>query len=86
MFISFNGYLVYGSRVYNDIYFLDSPISTEKFINCKCSLISIMVESKVLSERRKHLLELIGAAADEIKQIDELLASLQSSAKRDCFF
>jgi hypothetical protein len=45
-----------------------------------------MVESKVLSERRKYLLELIGAAADEIMQIDELLAPLQSSVKKDCFF
>lgn len=44
-----------------------------------------MVESKVLSERRKYLLELIGAAADEIKQIDELLAPLQSSVKKDWF-
>jgi hypothetical protein len=50
-----------------------------KFINCKCNRIFTMVESKVLSERRKYLLELIGAAADEIMQIDELLASLQSS-------
>jgi hypothetical protein len=45
-----------------------------------------MVEFKVLSQRRKYLLEQIGAAADEIKQIDEHLASLQSSMKKDCSF
>ena len=56
------------------------------YINCKCNRIFTMVESKVLSERRKYLLELIGAAADEIMQIDELLAPLQSSVKKDCFF
>ncbi len=33
-----------------------------------------MVEFKVLSERRSYLLEQIGAAADEIRQIDELLS------------
>ena len=45
-----------------------------------------MVEFKVLSQRRKYLLEQIGAAADEIKQIDEDIASLQSSMKKDCSF
>ncbi|VVB62549.1 Uncharacterised protein [uncultured archaeon] len=57
----------------------------KKFINCKYHHILIMVEFKVLSQRRKYLLEQIGAAADEIKQIDELLALLQSSVKKDCF-
>ena len=42
-----------------------------------------MVEFKVLSERRKYLLEQIGAAADEIRQIDERLAQ-QPSMKKDC--
>ena len=45
-----------------------------------------MVEFRVLSERRKYLLEQIGAAADEIRRIDERLASQQSSVKRDCHF
>lgn len=58
----------------------------KKFINCKYRYILIMVEFKVLSLRRKYLLEQIGAAADEIKQIDEHLASLQSSMKKDCSF
>jgi hypothetical protein len=58
----------------------------KKFINCKYHYILIMVEFKVLSLRRKYLLEQIGAAADEIKQIDEDIASLQSSMKKDCSF
>jgi hypothetical protein len=58
----------------------------KKFINCKYRYILIMVEFKVLSLRRKYLLEQIGAAADEIKQIDEDIASLQSSMKKDCSF
>jgi len=58
----------------------------KKFINCKYHYILVMVEFKVLSQRRKYLLEQIGAAADEIKQIDEHLASLQSSMKKDCSF
>jgi hypothetical protein len=58
----------------------------KKFINCKYHYILIMVEFKVLSQRRKYLLEQIGAAADEIKQIDEHLASLQSSMKKDSSF
>ncbi|MGD0955170.1 MAG: hypothetical protein ABR985_22745 [Methanotrichaceae archaeon] len=45
-----------------------------------------MVEFKVLSQRRKYLLEQIGAASDEIKQIDEHIAYLQSSMKKDCSF
>lgn len=45
-----------------------------------------MVEFKVLYQRRNYLLEQIGAAADEIKQIDEHLASLQSSVKKDSSF
>jgi hypothetical protein len=45
-----------------------------------------MVEFKVLSQRRRYLLEQIGAAADEIKQIDERLASPQSSVKKECSF
>jgi hypothetical protein len=57
----------------------------KKFINCKY-VILIMVEFKVLSERRKYLLEQIGAAADEIRQIDELLTSLQFSVKKDSSF
>ena len=56
----------------------------EKFINCKYQYILFMVEFKVLSERRMYLLEQIGTAADEIRQIDERLASLQSSVKKDC--
>jgi hypothetical protein len=43
-----------------------------------------MVEFKVLSERRKYLLEQIGAAADEIRHIDERLAHIQPSVKKDC--
>jgi hypothetical protein len=43
-----------------------------------------MVEFKVLSQRRKYLLEQIGAAADEIKHIDEFIASQQCFVKRDC--
>jgi len=58
----------------------------KKFINCKYRYILIMVEFKVLSLRRKYLLEQIGSAADEIKQIDEDIASLQSSMKKDCSF
>jgi hypothetical protein len=45
-----------------------------------------MVEFKLLSQRRQYLLEQIGAAADEIKQIDERLASLKSSVNKKCSF
>lgn len=55
----------------------------KKFINCKYHHILIMVEFNVLSQRRKYLLEQIVAAADEIKQIDERIASLQYSARKN---
>jgi hypothetical protein len=41
-----------------------------------------MVEFKELSQRRKYLLEQNGAAADEIKQIDEHLAFIKSSVEK----
>ena len=56
----------------------------KKFINCKYHYILIMVEFKVLTQRRKYLLEQIGSAADEIKRIDEYIASQQGFVKRDC--
>jgi hypothetical protein len=58
----------------------------KKFINCKYHNILIMVEFKELSQRRKYLLEQIGAAADEIKHIDEYIASQQCFVRRDCHF
>jgi hypothetical protein len=41
-----------------------------------------MIEFKELYQRRKYLLEQIGAAADEIKQIDEHLAIIKSSVEK----
>jgi len=41
-----------------------------------------MVEFKELSQRRKYLLEQIGAAADEIKQIDECLGPIKPSSEK----
>lgn len=41
-----------------------------------------MVEFKELSQRRKYLLEQIGAAADEIKQIDERLCTIKTSSEK----
>jgi hypothetical protein len=43
-----------------------------------------MVEFKVLTQRRKYLLEQIGSAADEIKRIDGYIACQQGFVKRDC--
>jgi hypothetical protein len=41
-----------------------------------------MIEFNELSQRRKYLLEQIGAAADEIRQIDERLAFIQPPVKK----
>jgi hypothetical protein len=41
-----------------------------------------MIEFNELSQRRKYLLEQIGAAADEIRQIDERLAFIQPSVEK----